>query len=240
MNDAEAVRAKILIHALEIFEAYGYDGFSMRKLALPLGIASKTLYNYFHNKDEIYLHILVKGFEQLSRAFEAAIKNIHDPFARLAAAIRTYIDFGLENDNLYNLMFTWHVPKFKDYVGTSMERLAPRELRAALSCDDLFRALIRACVRSAPPIDESKIRFEMIQIWSQMHGYLANINNTSLSYICEDPVSLKEAVVNRIAENAFRNLEILTCPSCTPGSTQDEQPLHSICEDQSTPASLFT
>ncbi len=200
----------------------------MRKLAIPLGIASKTIYDYFYNKDEIHLHILIKGFEQLYRSFEFAIENTDNPFERLATAIRTYIDFGLENDNIYNLMFIWHVPKFNDYIGTSMKELAHRGLLTALSCDELFRELIQAGVQSNPLVGESKIRLEMILIWTQMYGYVANINNTSLNYICEDPVSLKEAVGRLIIENAFRSLEILTGPTFDPESRQVANPLHSV------------
>ncbi len=210
MDDEEAVRAKIMSHALNIFKVHGFDGFSMRKLANPLGIASKTLYNYFSNKDEIYLHILIEGFDQLYLAFKSAVENVSPPHESLAAAIRAYINFGLENVNIYDLMFTWHKPKFNDYVGTSTEELARRELDSALRCDEFFMGLIQSCVTSEPAVTESEIRFEMIQIWSQMHGYVANLNNTSLSYLHPEPIALKDAVIKRIVKNALYNLEILS------------------------------
>jgi len=209
LNDVGDIRQKILSQALELFIEHGYDGFSMRKLAQPLEIAAKTIYNYFLNKDEIYLHILIKGFEQLSLAFESAIEDQENPFDRLTAAIRAYVEFGLENAHLYNLMFAWHVPKYKEYVGTHMEELAHRELVTALRNDTILMGLIRACVQSEPSIDENKIRFEMIQIWTQMHGYVAGINNTLLGYVHENPISLKDSVINRIKENAIHSLMIL-------------------------------
>ena len=210
MDDEEAVRAKILSHALNIFKVHGFDGFSMRKLATPLGIASKTLYNYFSNKDEIYLYILIEGFDQLYRAFKSAVENVSAPHGRLAAAIQAYIDFGIENVNIYDLIFTWHKPKFNDYVDTSSEELARRELDSALRCDEFFMDLIRSCVKTEPAVTEGEIRFEMIQIWSQMHGYVANVNNTSLSYLHAEPITLKDAVIKRIIKNALYNLENLS------------------------------
>ncbi len=103
----------------------------------PAGHCRQTIYNYYRNQDELYLCILIKGFEQLYAAFEAAVRAAGQPLDQLEAAVRAYVDFGLANPHLYNLMFTWHVPKYNDYVGTSMEKAAYRELKAALKCADL-------------------------------------------------------------------------------------------------------
>jgi AcrR family transcriptional regulator len=64
-KEIEAVREDILEHALDMIVRGGFNRFSMRKLAARLGIAAKTIYNYYRNQDELYLCILTKGFEQL-------------------------------------------------------------------------------------------------------------------------------------------------------------------------------
>ena len=165
-EEIELVREDIMNRALELIVSEGYDGFSMRKLAAGLGIAAKTIYNYFHNQDELYLCLLTKGFEQLFERFQTEIKSHDAPMSQLGATIRAYVEFGLEHANIYNLMFTWHVPKFKDYVGTPMEEVANSELTMALKCANLFMELIRACIASPLALNENEIRLEMIQIWS--------------------------------------------------------------------------
>lgn len=201
-EEIQHVREDIMMHALELIVTDGYNGFSMRKLATRLGIAAKTIYNYFQNKDELYLCILTKGFEQLLESLIKAASHHKDPLDQLAAVIAAYVDFGLENANIYNLMFTWHVPKFKDYIGTPMEKVANSELAMALKCADLFMHLLSACIGAAAAANENEIRLEMIQIWSHMHGYVAGINNTLLDYMHADPLLLKEQVVDRIIKNA--------------------------------------
>ncbi|MBI5592635.1 MAG: TetR/AcrR family transcriptional regulator [Deltaproteobacteria bacterium] len=201
-EEIQLVREDIMKHALDLIVTEGYNGFSMRKLATRLGIAAKTIYNYFHNQDELYLCILTKGFEQLLERIITAVTPHKDLMDRLGAVIAAYVDFGLENANIYNLMFTWHVPKFKDYVGTPMEDVANSELAMALKCADFFMDLIRACIGDSPTPNENGIRLEMIQIWSHMHGYVAGINNTLLDYMHEDPLSLKNQIVTRIIKNA--------------------------------------
>ncbi|MCG8635593.1 MAG: TetR/AcrR family transcriptional regulator [Desulfobacterales bacterium] len=200
-EEIEAVREDIMGHALELIVADGFDGLSMRRLAGRLGIAAKTIYNYFHSKDELYLGLLTKGFAHLLECFEAAAAPHTDPAARLEAVIEAYVNFGFERANMYNLMFTWHVPKYNDYVGTPMEEVARQELAMALKCADFFMESVRACIRDDSGVGEEDLRFELVQAWSQMHGYIAGINNALLDYMHEDPLSLKERMISRICRN---------------------------------------
>lgn len=208
-EEIDAVREKIMDHALDLIVTEGYDGFSMRKLATRLGIAAKTIYNYFHNQDELYLHLLIKGFDQLLDRFEAAVRTAEDPMDQVGAMIRAYVDFGLDHANIYNLLFTWHVPKYRDYIGTPMEETAHRELTHALKCAEFFMDRMTACLGSDTPVNREELRQEMIQIWSQMHGYVAGINNTLLQYMHPDPVSLKEQIIGRIVANTRREVAAL-------------------------------
>ena len=206
-REIEAVREDILHHALELIVQDGLQNFSMRKLAARLGIAAKTIYNYYRNQDELYICILAKGFEQLHAAFGKAAHAAGPPLGQLEAAIRAYVDFGLANPHLYNLMFTWHVPKYNDYVGTAMENAAYRELTAAQQCADLFLEILAACLGEDQHAREDDLRFEMIQIWSQMHGYVAGINNALLDYMHENPLALQTRIIDRLIRNARQALQ---------------------------------
>ena len=80
LKKSKPSREDILRHALALIVQDGFQGFSMRKLAARLGIAAKTIYNFFRNQDELYLCILIKGFEQLYAAFEAAVRAAGHPW----------------------------------------------------------------------------------------------------------------------------------------------------------------
>jgi AcrR family transcriptional regulator len=201
-EEIQLVREDIMNKALELIVTDGYNGFSMRKLATRLGIAAKTIYNYFQNQDELYLCLLTKGFEQLFEYYTKAVSQHKDPMDRIGAVIASYIEFGLENSNIYNLMFTWHVPKFNDYLGTPMESVAQHELNTALKCTNFVMDLMRDYLGDSPAIKEDELRVELIQVWSHMHGYVAGINNTLLDYLHENPLSLKQIVIDRAIKNA--------------------------------------
>ena len=208
-EEIEAIRKNIMKHALDLIISDGYAGFSMRKLANRLGFAAKTIYNYFHNQDELYLCLLTEGFERLHAGFVAAVDTRQDPMDQLEAAIRAYVAFGLEHGNIYSLMFTLYVPKYNDYIGTPMEQVAYTELTSALKCVDFFMDRIRACLGDGTTADEDEIRVEMIQIWSHMHGYVAGINNSLLDYMHDHPIELKNRITDRIIDTSQRELKAL-------------------------------
>ncbi len=193
--EVESVKDQILQEALRLMNQHGFEGFSMRKLAKNLGVSAKTIYNYFKNKDDLYLAILTNGFVKLHERFEHANMQGRTAMDRLEKMGREYLKFGIEHAHLYNLMFTWHVPKFKDYIGTPLEPTARRELEAALKVSELFVKTIQDASPKESPLADDEARFHMIWMWSQMHGFIAGLNNTLLEYIHEKPNLLKEKLL---------------------------------------------
>ena len=208
-EEIDAVCDNIMRHAMEIIVKDGLDGLTMRRLGARLHIAAKTIYNYFHSKDELYLYLLTKGFSQLMESLQAGDDPNAEPEFRLDALINAYVIFGFEQDSLYNLMFTWHVPKYKDYIGTPMEATAKKELKTALKCSDFFVERIRACIHTDIAIEEDEIQFELIQVWTQMHGYVSGINNTLLNYMHKDPLSMRDITIQRICHNTRQAINVL-------------------------------
>jgi len=203
-EEIEQIRRNIMDHALELITKEGFEGFTMRKLAGRLGIAAKTIYNYFQNKDELYLCLLTKGFQQLYECSVKAVEPHTDPADKLKAAAAAYVEFGLENPNIYNLMFTWQVPKYNDYVGTPMEKVAQHELETARKNPEFTRDLVREYLGDSVSINDEEIQIELLHNWTHLHGYVSGINNDLLEYVIENPLSQKQQVIDR----SFRNFKL--------------------------------
>lgn len=201
LEEVENIRRDIMRKALDLIVTEGYDGFTMRKLASRLSVSPKTIYNYFQNQDELYLRLLTKGFEQLHNCFDKATKPYINPMEKIDAFIAAYVKFGLENANIYNLMFTWHVPKYNDYINTHMEQVARHELETALKCVDFAVKLVREYLGESTDAGDDEIREEVFYLWAQTHGYIAGINNTLLNYWMEEPLSLKRKIIERAGQN---------------------------------------
>ena len=204
-EEIEAVKTQILEEAARLMADIGYQEFTMRKLAARLHITATTIYNYYKNKDDLFINLLIMGFTDLHERLESACHRHPAPADRLREMMAGYTDFGLNNPNFYNLMYTWHVPKYNTYAGTDMEPVARQQLEIALKVPDIFARTIRdyAGVYGKTLTDEA-VRFLLIHYWSQIHGFIAGCNNTTLSYLHKDPLSLKGQHLDGIAEK-FRN-----------------------------------
>lgn len=210
-SEIEAVRDQILDAALDLFAEAGWQGFSMRKLGARLGIAAKTVYNYFDSQDELYLGLLTRGFRNLNDALSESLRSAEDPVERLGALVDAYVAFAFANTNLYGLMFTWHVPKYDDYVGTPSEETALVELEAALENQRLAAETIAAC--ASAPLSDDDLRFITVRLWSQLHGYIAGMGNHLIDYMHPDPAALHERMVSQIKDSVVRELAGLHSPA---------------------------
>jgi len=138
-------------------------------------------------------------YQECAKAYDSE----PEPMARLRAMMRAYLNFGLTQSNFYNLMFTWHVPKYRDYLGTPMEKSARYELEESQKVYQLFIKAVRELVEQYVPADEDQIRAYIIYFWSALHGYVAGINNQLLSYMHDNPFSLSETII----DNLFKHIE---------------------------------
>jgi hypothetical protein len=206
-NEIDTIKEDILNHALNLMQEEGYKGFSMRKLSSRLGVSVVTLYRFYENKDHIYLVVLTRGFQLLYGECLKAYKSKKKPEARLRSMAEAYISFGITQSNFYNLMFTWHVPKYEDYIGTPMEDVAKCELEESQKSYLFTIKAVKELVKKIGNITltDNEIRSYIIYFWSTLHGYIAGVNNNLLSYMHEDPLSLKESII----DNLFSSLHVL-------------------------------
>ena len=186
-QEIEQVRQSILDAALQIIVTDGYQGFSMRKLGRSMNMTAKTVYNYFINKDEIYLRLLTKGFELLYTNILAAHKAHNDPWQQLQAITRAYIEFGTSQPNYYDIMMTWYVPKYNDFIGTDLETMAAAELKAARKNSLIFIETITELGQRYGHFDPAEARQDFIELLVGLHGTISLYNNSILSYIHDNP-----------------------------------------------------
>ena len=98
-------RDEILRAAEAIFVREGYEGATIRKIAEMVGVSTTTLYMHFRDKDAIVLEISKDGLKDLEAIHIKASVDIEDPVERLRFMAHAYVEFGLQNPNLYELIF---------------------------------------------------------------------------------------------------------------------------------------
>ena len=190
----EQIREKILEAALDIIAGHGYEALTMRRLASKTGMTAPNLYNYFANKDDIYISLVIQGFEMLYAALDQARHGAPDPARRVRAMIEAYLDFGFSHPRYYDIMFTLDTPKYHDYVGTPLESRSAIEYRISMDIADL--ALKAAADLLGASADNEAIRQHMIHLWSLLHGMITLHNSRVIGYVADSPRTIYQAIID--------------------------------------------
>jgi len=207
-EEIEGVREKILDKALDVISREGYESLTMRRLGSLLGCAAKTIYNYYEGKEEIYLHILIRGFRTLNSDADEALNGIEDPLEKLRALCNAYINFGLKNIHYYNIMFNYDVPKYLNYLDTHFEPVAREEKETAMYYAVISEAAISE-ILTEKTLDHKGINlreesaFILVRMWSMLHGYVSLHNSGSFREYHSNTLKFQ----NRIVDNLLKDLE---------------------------------
>src|SRR5215471_6876878 len=98
---------ELLAAAEAVLVREGPGGLTVRAVAAEAGIAPMGVYNRLGGKDGLVDALLIKGFDRLRAAIDAAINDTSEPSmrTRLFACGRNYRRFALDNPHFYAIMF---------------------------------------------------------------------------------------------------------------------------------------
>lgn len=198
----EKIRNDIINEAISLINDAGFASFSMRKLGSRLDVTAKTIYNYFTDKDELYLHVLTRGFEMLRRSMEEAAAPHRDPSRRLRAMARAYVRFGIGNPYYYNVLFNLDLPRFVDYKGTKHEKLADFENRTALTIAAMTKQAIDTITKQRSRRDSKEAMYYLMKLWSILHG-IVSLNNSRVTMEVGDFGKIIDRMVDEAVNNLF-------------------------------------
>ncbi|SEN44602.1 transcriptional regulator, TetR family [bacterium A37T11] len=105
----EDLRQAILDAAKKLFMKHGYEATTIRKIAAEIEFSPTTIYLYYKDKNDILYALQKEGFILLGKSFHP-LMQVDDPYERLKAMGRTFIQFSLENSEFYELMFVMKEP----------------------------------------------------------------------------------------------------------------------------------
>lgn len=98
---------------MDLLHRRGLEAVTMRTVARSLGVGAMTLYTYIDGQEGLRLEIAQRGFDLLNAGCQAA--NTLDAPGTAAdkwrGGSRAYVQFAVDNPNLYDLMFHVHPAK---------------------------------------------------------------------------------------------------------------------------------
>lgn len=162
-REREDLRRKIITAATELFREENYTGVSMRKIAKRVEYSVGTLYLYYKDKDELFLAVQSAAFEQ---AFTYINKPAEepDPMKRLRLLGERYVRFGMNNPDLYRLMFMMERPMDAVKEGDAWH--------SGIALHNLLTSLVQECSDAGKIVAEDPDRLSFA-LWSLVHGMVS-------------------------------------------------------------------
>jgi AcrR family transcriptional regulator len=150
----------VLRAAVDILDAEGPDGFTVRAIAERAGVAPMAIYNHFDGLNGLLEALFTQGFETLH---DAVTLVTGEPLADFMGAGLAYRAFALENAGLYTIMFLHRFRNFEPSIDA---------LHVAARAHQALVAHVERCQEiglfaDASPNDAAQV------IWSACHGYVS-------------------------------------------------------------------
>ena len=189
-DEIDKIKDDIIEAALELILDVGFSKMSMRKLAEKVGMTATNLYYYYSNKDEIYLHLQIKGFKLLLGIMQAIYNQENNPYDALKKMIRAYLEFGFNNPDYYRIMLNSDTPRYTEYKGTEIEPVAYQDLELALGLGRIAAQVISDISKINPLVPIEDADFRAKQIWITLHGIVVLSNKKILPEADDNPKKL--------------------------------------------------
>jgi len=104
-SEVDEFREALCAYATRLFAEQGYEGVTMRALAMGLGCSPMTPYRYFENKSEIFDAVRSAAADRFADALQDSISGLTSHRARLRALALAYVRFALDEPHAYRIMF---------------------------------------------------------------------------------------------------------------------------------------
>ncbi|MCX2561245.1 TetR/AcrR family transcriptional regulator [Acetobacter farinalis] len=148
------LRKELLDAARAEISAHGAQNLSMASLARRAGVAQSAPYRHFTDREDLLSAVATNGFEQFTKVLLEAASSGDEANAikRMASA---YLAFGVENVELYRLMFA---------SGLVPEATPDSALAHAARAS--FQPLLDRVTASSPETSLTRAH----AVWGQLHG----------------------------------------------------------------------
>lgn len=105
-GEGERLRDDILHAATELLIGVGdADAVSIRAVAEAVGVTPPSIYLHFADKTDLMFQVCQQQWDRFNEHLRAAVDGIDDPIEWLKTAGHTYIQWGLDNQEHYRILF---------------------------------------------------------------------------------------------------------------------------------------
>jgi len=176
------LKEALISSARKILTEQGADALSLRAIASDVGVSHMAPYAHFKNKKVLFQSIAAGGFRELSDKMLLDSQDLSKAQDLILAYGATYVEFALDNPQLYRLMLgqventgrrNQSVSNQTDLGISLMSPVVSSELE--VSSTRPFRLLHDAFARANKQDNDIQVKAQAVGAWAMVHGMAALI-----------------------------------------------------------------
>lgn len=164
-KEKEELKSLILMAAKKLFLERGIEQTTIRNIANEIEYSVGTVYVYYKDKNDILHDLHSQGFKQLGSEMKLLI-NVDDPMERLKAIGRVYLQFAIENNDMYDLMFSMRAPM------EFLESIHKEDWNEGKGTFDVLRFTVKQCIENGH-FKGHELEPLSFMIWGTVHGMVS-------------------------------------------------------------------
>jgi len=155
----EELREMALAAATEIVKNKGIQKLTTRSVAKKIGYSPGTLYLIFKDIDDLIFVMNARTLADMRVKMHAAVSHVADPLERLEAMASFYLDYGLQDIDLWRVMF-----EHRALGDAPFPEFITRET------DELLLGVGQALKQLMPGMGDAELHQNTVALWSGVHG----------------------------------------------------------------------
>lgn len=153
---------RLLNAAAARMEQYGLDGVNARDVTADARCGLGTIYKCYRDLDELIVHVNSRTLNRLDAALAEAVRPHDAPTERLVRLAQAYLDFAVENVNIWSALFKHRMP----------DSMPPPDWHVT-EHRALFRHVCEPLAAIDPSLGEPALLMRARTIFAAVHGIVA-------------------------------------------------------------------
>ncbi|MFA6456097.1 MAG: TetR/AcrR family transcriptional regulator [Bacteroidota bacterium] len=162
-REKHEMREMILNAAKKLFIKENFEHVTIRRIAEEIEYSPATVYLYFADKDAILCALQEVGFRDLFKR-QQVLSAIKHPAEKLRACGKIYLDFAMENQELYDLMFIMRAP-MKAFN-------SPADWTVGRDTYEVLQHIVTDCIEQGY-LKAPSPQIACFSLWALLHGVVS-------------------------------------------------------------------
>ncbi|MEO1526009.1 MAG: TetR/AcrR family transcriptional regulator [Planctomycetota bacterium] len=151
------LRRELLLHAVELLDDRGIEGFSLREVARRASVAPAAPSHHFGNVTGLLTAVAADGFQRLVAEFETLLRKKRSPERHVVALCEAYVKHHRASPGVFSIMFR---RELLDDGNETLNEFKPKSLQLLIDS-------VRNAIPDATP--DKQVHVAKI-LWATMHG----------------------------------------------------------------------